>query len=134
MCLRDRPPKEAALQGTYEVAWPVVTTVLTTVAAFVPFLLIPGTIGFFMEPLPWVVTFALLLSLLEVLFILPSHLSDVITPAYANKLRRGETPDALIEHLERKRQDKYNPRYYAERTVRRAWESLQTKPPAEPAR
>ena len=84
------PPKEAALQGTYEVAWPVVTTVLTTVAAFVPFLLIPGTIGFFMEPLPWVVTFALLLSLLEVLFILPSHLSDVITPAYASKVRRGE--------------------------------------------
>ena len=84
------PPKEAALQGTYEVAWPVVTTVMTTVAAFVPFLLIPGTMGFFMEPLPWVVTFALLLSLLEVLFILPSHLSDVITPAYANKVRRGE--------------------------------------------
>ncbi len=84
------PPKEAALQGTHEVAWPVVTTVLTTVAAFVPFLLIPGTMGFFMEPLPWVVTFALLLSLLEVLFILPSHLSDVITPAYANKVRRGE--------------------------------------------
>jgi len=51
-----------------------------------------------------------------------------------DKLRRGEAPDALIEHLERKRQDKYNPRYYAERTVRRAWESLQTKPPAEPAR
>ena len=84
------PPKEAALQGTYEVAWPVVTTVLTTVAAFVPFLLIPGTMGFFMEPLPWVVTFALLLSLLEVLFILPSHLSEVITPAYADKVRRGE--------------------------------------------
>lgn len=51
-----------------------------------------------------------------------------------DKLRRGEAPDALIEHLERKRQDKYNPRYYAERTVRRAWESLQTKPPTEPAR
>lgn len=83
-------PKEAALQGTTEVAWPVVTTVITTVAAFVPFLLLPGTIGFFLKPLPFVVTFALLLSLLEVLFILPSHLSDVITPAYAQKVRRGE--------------------------------------------
>ena len=83
-------PKEAALEGTYEVAWPVVTTVITTVAAFVPFLLLPGTIGFFLKPLPMVVTFALLLSLLEVLFVLPSHLSDVITPAYAQKLRRGQ--------------------------------------------
>ena len=83
-------PKEAALQGTYEVAWPVVTTVLTTVAAFVPFLLLPGTMGFFLGPLPIVVTFALLLSLLEVLFVLPSHLSEVITPAYARTLHRGE--------------------------------------------
>ncbi len=83
-------PKEAALQGTYEVAWPVVTTVLTTVAAFVPFLLLPGTMGFFLEPLPIVVTFALLLSLLEVLFILPSHLSDIITSTYARKVRRGD--------------------------------------------
>ena len=83
-------PKDAALQGTYEVAWPVVTTVLTTVAAFVPFLLLPGTMGFFLEPLPIVVTFALLLSLLEVLFILPSHLSDIVTLAYARKVRRGE--------------------------------------------
>lgn len=83
-------PKDAALQGTYEVAWPVVTTVLTTVAAFVPFLLLPGTMGFFLEPLPIVVTFALLLSLLEVLFILPSHLSDIITLAYARKVRRSE--------------------------------------------
>ncbi len=83
-------PREAALQGTCEVAWPVVTTVLTTVAAFVPFLLLPGTMGFFLGPLPMVVTFALLLSLLEVLFVLPSHLAEVITPAYARKLRRGE--------------------------------------------
>ncbi len=83
------PAKEAALEGTCEIAWPVVTTVLTTVAAFVPFLLVPGTTGAFLRPLPVVVTFALLFSLLEVLLILPSHLSDVITPAYADKVRRG---------------------------------------------
>lgn len=83
--------KSAAVRGTCEVAWPVVTTVLTTIAAFAPFLLLPGTMGVFLNPLPIVVSFALLLSLLEVLFILPSHLSEVITPAYAQRVRSGET-------------------------------------------
>ncbi len=82
--------KSAAVKGTCEVAWPVVTTVLTTIAAFAPFLLLPGTMGVFLRPLPFVVSFALLLSLLEVLFILPSHLSEVITPAYAQRVRSGE--------------------------------------------
>ena len=83
-------PRQAAIQGTSEVAWPVVATVTTTVAAFLPLLLIPGTMGVFLAPIPVVVTFALLASLLEALVILPSHLSDVITPAYAQRVRRRE--------------------------------------------
>ncbi len=83
-------PRQAAIQGTSEVAWPVVATVTTTVAAFLPLLLIPGTMGVFLAPIPVVVTFALLASLLEALVVLPSHLSDVITPAYAQRVRRRE--------------------------------------------
>lgn len=84
--------RQAAIQGTAEVAWPVVATVTTTVAAFLPLLLIPGTMGVFLAPIPVVVTFALLASLLEALVVLPSHLSDVITPAYAQRVRRRERP------------------------------------------
>lgn len=83
-------PRQAAIQGTSEVAWPVVATVTTTIAAFLPLLLIPGTMGVFLAPIPVVVTFALLASLLEALVVLPSHLSDVITPAYAQRVRRRE--------------------------------------------
>ncbi|MFQ5803305.1 MAG: efflux RND transporter permease subunit [Candidatus Methylomirabilales bacterium] len=83
-------PRQAAMQGTAEVAWPVVATVTTTIAAFLPLLLIPGTMGVFLAPIPVVVTFALLASLLEALVVLPSHLSDVITPAYAQRVRRRE--------------------------------------------
>ncbi|MFQ5846262.1 MAG: efflux RND transporter permease subunit [Candidatus Methylomirabilales bacterium] len=83
-------PRQAAMRGTAEVAWPVVATVTTTVAAFLPLLLIPGTMGVFLAPIPVVVTFTLLASLFEALVVLPSHLSDVITPAYAHKVRRRE--------------------------------------------
>ena len=37
-----------------------------------------------------VVSLALLASLLEVLLVLPSHLTDIITPAYARKVRSHE--------------------------------------------
>lgn len=85
-------PQQAAVQGSAEVAWPVVATVTTTIAAFLPLTLIPGTMGVFLAPIPIVVTFALLASLLEALVVLPSHLADVITPAYAQRVRRRELP------------------------------------------
>ena len=46
-----------------------------------------------------------------------------------DKLRRGTPPEELIAHLERTRQDKYDPAYYAERTVNRALASLQDRTP-----
>ena len=81
---------QAAIRGTSEVAWPVIATVLTTVAAFIPLGLLPGTMGVFLKPIPFVVCFALLASIFEVLLVLPSHLSDIITPAYAEKVRLRE--------------------------------------------
>jgi multidrug efflux pump subunit AcrB len=89
---RGMDPPRAAVQGTREVAWPVVATVVTTIAAFLPLLLIPGTMGTFLAPIPLVVTFALAASLFEALIVLPSHLADAITPAYAQRVRRGPGP------------------------------------------
>jgi multidrug efflux pump subunit AcrB len=70
------PPAEAAVLGTQEVMGPVAATVLTTIAAFLPMLLIGGTMGKFMSVIPQVVSFALMASLMEALVILPSHLAD----------------------------------------------------------
>ncbi|MFQ5912899.1 MAG: efflux RND transporter permease subunit [Nitrospinota bacterium] len=84
-------PRKAAVEGTAQVAWPVVATVITTVAAFLPLLMVPGEMGIFLSPIPLVVSFALLASLLEALLILPSHIADVITPAYAKGVRHRET-------------------------------------------
>jgi multidrug efflux pump subunit AcrB len=71
---RGTPALDAAVRGTREVIWPVVGTVLTTITAFMPLTLIEGRIGDLMGVLPGVVVCALAVSLLEVSFILPSHM------------------------------------------------------------
>ncbi|RMF89688.1 MAG: efflux RND transporter permease subunit, partial [Nitrospinota bacterium] len=73
-------PKEAAIRGTGEVLLPVFASTATTVAAFLPMLLMTGTFGKFMANIPVVVSFALLASLFEALFVLPSHLADFLSP------------------------------------------------------
>ena len=65
----------AAVDGTREVASPVVFSILTNIVAFVPLMFIPGETGKFWGPLPVVVIIVLSLSLLESLFILPAHLA-----------------------------------------------------------
>ncbi len=63
-----------AIQGTQEVAKPVVFAVLTTVVAFMPMLYLPGVNGQVWKIIPIVVIATLLFSLLECLVILPAHL------------------------------------------------------------
>lgn len=81
-------PKTAAIRGTSEVTWPVVCTVLTTVAAFVPMLLMTGMMGKFMGIIPKVVSIALLASLIEALIVLPSHMSDFVRHRPEGRLQR----------------------------------------------
>jgi multidrug efflux pump subunit AcrB len=64
-----------AVRGAGEVALPVVFAVLTTAAAFLPMLGVPGATGKVMRVVPLIVIPCLLWSLVESLWILPSHLS-----------------------------------------------------------
>ncbi len=63
----------AALDALREVAQPVTTSVMTTMAAFMPLMLLPGIVGDFMFVIPFVVTVGLAVSLVEAFWILPSH-------------------------------------------------------------
>ncbi len=65
---------DAAVEAVREVGAPVVASVLTTIAAFLPLMLIPGILGDYMHVAPLVVTCALLLSLVEAFWMLPSHM------------------------------------------------------------
>ncbi len=71
---QGEPPLTAAVQGTEQVFWPVVATVLTSIVAFVPLTFIRGHIGDLLGALPLVVACALSMSLIEALLILPSHM------------------------------------------------------------
>ncbi|MDT0646286.1 efflux RND transporter permease subunit [Zunongwangia sp. F260] len=70
-------PIDAAIAGTRDVSKPVIFSILTTIIAFVPLLFMPGETGKFWWPLPAVVIVILAVSLLEALFILPSHLGHL---------------------------------------------------------
>ena len=74
---RHGEPLRAAIEGAQEVSVPVVFAVLTTVAAFMPMLAVPGGIGKIMRVMPMIVIPALLFSLVESLWILPAHLSHL---------------------------------------------------------
>ncbi len=68
-------PIKASIEGTVEVAVPVIFSVLTTMAAFWPLLNGTGVMGKIIRNIPVVVILVLLGSILEALLILPSHLA-----------------------------------------------------------
>ncbi|UCH28786.1 MAG: efflux RND transporter permease subunit, partial [Myxococcales bacterium] len=70
------PRRKAAVIGTQEVFWPVVASTLTSWAAFLPLLLMEGVLGDFFAIIPKVVVAALTASLIEAMFVLPSHMAD----------------------------------------------------------
>lgn len=65
---------DAAVDGATEVFNPVLTTILTTILAFSPMFFIDGVLGDFVFVIPLVVCIALVISFIESIFALPSHL------------------------------------------------------------
>ena len=74
---RGQSPIDAVVDGVREVWLPVTSSVLTTMAAFLPLMLLPGILGKFMFVVPFVVTVALAVSLFEAFWMLPSHVLSV---------------------------------------------------------
>ncbi|MEW8190031.1 MAG: efflux RND transporter permease subunit [Candidatus Thiodiazotropha endolucinida] len=68
--------REAIINGTAEVALPVISATMTTVAAFLPMLIMSGSTGQFFALVPKAVSFAIIASLVECLLILPIHYLD----------------------------------------------------------
>lgn len=70
------PLESAVVNGTSEVFWPVISATSTTVAAFLPMLIMTGSTGEFFALIPKAVSFALAASVVECLLILPLHFKD----------------------------------------------------------
>ncbi len=71
--------KEAAKKGTGEVAWPIIASTATTLAAFVPLAFWPGIMGSFMKYLPITLIIVLTSSLFVALVINPVLTSMLMT-------------------------------------------------------
>ena len=63
----------ASQQAIHSVFAPVTASVATTMAAFLPLILLPGIVGQFLSVIPIVVTLGLAISLIEAFWILPAH-------------------------------------------------------------
>ena len=74
---RNEPPEHAVVAGTHDVAVPVTFGILTTIAAFVPLLLVEGVRGKIFAHIPLIVIPVLLFSLIESKLILPAHLRSI---------------------------------------------------------
>ncbi len=68
------PPLLAAEGGARRMLAPVVASSLTTIAAFLPLMLIGGRIGNILFAIPLVIVSVILASLIESFFVLPGHL------------------------------------------------------------
>jgi HAE1 family hydrophobic/amphiphilic exporter-1 len=70
------PINDAVINGTSEVAAPVIAATSTTVAAFLPMLMMTGSTGEFFAQIPIAISAAIAASLFECLIILPLHFLD----------------------------------------------------------
>jgi len=83
---KGKSPVRAAIDGTIEVIPPIVAAILTTILAFSTFLFLEGRIGEFFSEVSIIVLLTLLVSLVEALTILPSHI------AHSKTLQKGTKP------------------------------------------
>ena len=87
---RGAGPLLAPQQSAHRMLAPVFTSSLTTVAAFVPLLILGGEIGAILEAIPTVVICVILVSLVECFLVLPGHLTHSFRrmgPYRPNRLR-----------------------------------------------
>jgi len=91
----------AAYEGTREVAWPIIASTATTVAAFAPLLFWPGIMGGFMSYLPQTVITALLASLFVALVVNPVLAATFQRRGPSNFDESGEVRSGLLRVYKR---------------------------------
>lgn len=79
---------QAAEGGARRMFWPVMSSSLTTVAAFLPLMLVGDYIGAILGAIPWVIVCVIIASLVESFLILPGHLRHT----FLKQQHRRESP------------------------------------------
>jgi multidrug efflux pump subunit AcrB len=81
---QDGHSTESIIKGAQRVTVPATFGVLTTIAAFIPMLLVGGAVATTAEAIGGVVILCLIFSLIESKLILPSHLAHMAAPSAGN--------------------------------------------------
>lgn len=88
--------REAALQGTAEIALAVMATTLSLIAVFLPVAFMGGIVGRFMNSFGITMAAAIAVSLLVSFTLTPMMSSRWLREAHGERERRGEKPGALV--------------------------------------
>ncbi|MFK7914027.1 MAG: efflux RND transporter permease subunit [Pseudomonadales bacterium] len=100
-------PDEAAVTGARRMFVPVVTSSLTTLAAFIPLLIVGGILGDVILALPTLLLCVIIASLVECFWVLPGHLRTSLA-----KVSPGSAPDwrrRFNQRFERFRDQRFMP-------------------------
>ena len=99
---RGDSPLTAVQKGAQRMLAPVLASSLTTIAAFMPLLLVGGIIGIILRTLPMVVICVILASLIEAFLVLPGHLRGTFTRvgSYRPKRLRRKLDDGFVRFRE----------------------------------
>jgi multidrug efflux pump subunit AcrB len=92
---RGLEPLLATVAALHEVWLPVTTSSMTTIATFMPLMLMSGFIGLVMGVVPQIVCLALVISVVQALWILPAHAVVTVKPSDGVKWR--ETMRARLQ-------------------------------------
>ncbi|MCZ6870272.1 MAG: efflux RND transporter permease subunit [Gammaproteobacteria bacterium] len=104
---QGKSPIDAAVGGARRMLTPVMTSSLTTLAAFVPLLLIGGPMGDLILTMPMVLLCVILASLIECFLVLPGHLKGSFTKMQLSQPSRfRQRFDAAFRRL---REERFRP-------------------------
>lgn len=93
------PPLEACTNAAIRMRAPIISSSLTTIAAFMPLLLLTDLLGEVLMTIPLIVIIVLLCSLFEAFYILPGHLYHSLKKPYKKQPRWREKVEVRFNHL-----------------------------------
>ncbi|WP_455201956.1 efflux RND transporter permease subunit [Kaarinaea lacus] len=116
-------PVLAAEAGAHRMLAPVFSSSLTTIAAFLPLMLVSGVVGNIMFDIPLIVICIIIASLIECFLILPGHLRG----SFSNMLKREELTHSPIRQkldsaFHQFRETKFRP--FVEKVIAYRWITL----------
>ncbi len=85
---KGEAPNEAAVKGTAQISWAIISSTVTTVLAFIPMIMLPGVTGDFIRSMPATVIFTLIASLIISLTLTPYLSSRFIKPGSVHRTRK----------------------------------------------